>query len=224
MESFRRHIYDLNQWMLSSTESCWIYKASVYVIVSEEGKHWNRTHLEMRHICFEKCSLLNIPHWPPYAHTPLQLRCILHESRSVPYGGNSHAELHACIHVFLFKHHLHLFPRLPARTSAPFSPMHPPFPPPCHIISCQHDKTQDNLQSSWPLFDSGLVRDAVQAENGLMGGKRRQSVSGMWPECMKTTRLLHYPLCHILFHISNWLWGSFGCETCRIMHCAEMDK
>lgn len=53
--------------------------------------------------------------------------------------------------LVLFKPHLRAFPVLPF----------PCFPLNVTSYLSQHDKTQDYLQSSWPLFDSGLVQDGA---------------------------------------------------------------
>lgn len=103
------------------------------------------------------------------------------------------------------------------------SPLNPHF---LHSVTSyhgQHGETQNDLQSFWPLFDSGLVQLVWRWRRHWWGRKWQQRES-MLPECMNAVHLLHYLLCLTPFHKSDWWQSSFGHETCKIMHSAKMGK
>lgn len=82
----------------------------------------------------------------------------------------------------------------------------------------QSDTLKNYLQSRWPFSNSGFIHSDRQA---LMAAK-----SIKW--CRNAARmresspcLLHYPLCHILFWVSDQERGPFGHKTGRIMHPAK---
>ncbi len=148
--AFRRQTFDLNR--------CWVMQN----LVECEKQAWNLSPLKrdgfengdtvMTHGYALWCAAPQIStHTDTHTHTPLQMYSIRHESRFVPCGLNSHwaTGFFSClntIYIFLL---------------CPLLPFSPHFLHSVTSYRSPHDKTQDYLQSPWPLFDSGLVQDGV---------------------------------------------------------------